>query len=363
MRIMEIISGPGLNGAAVHCVHLCRHLGDRGHEITLVCRPGAWIGGQLAGGPVHVVESDLHRVPMDELRRVSRMAGERGIEVVHTHMSRAHFFGVLLRWFSRLPIVATAHNWHIQPHWMFNDRVIAVSQHARRFHQLYNFVRPSRIDVVHNFIDYGRFELPAQAREQVRQRLGVPDAVPLIGVVGRIVPAKGVADAAAALQIVRGTMSAARLLIAGDGPPQYLAQLAGLARRLGLDSAIIWWTGQNLDIPTILAALDVVVLPSHRETFPLVAAEAMAAGLPVVATAVGGLPECVSHGETGFLVPARDHEALARATITLLNDTGLRQRFGRAGRQRVREHFSPERQVPRIEAVLAAAAGPAGGSV
>ena len=359
MRIMEMLSGAGLNGAAVHCLRLCQHLSGRGHEITLVCRPGAWIAGQLAGGPVHIVESDLHRVPTDELRRISRVGRERRIDVVHTHMSRAHFFGVLLRWFSGLPIVATAHNWHIQPHWMFNDRVIAVSQHARRFHQLYNFVRPSRIDVIHNFIDSARFQLPAHARAQVRQRLGVADVTPLIGIVGRIVPAKGVADAAAALPLVRDTVPAARLLIAGDGPPPYLAQLQSLAQRLGIDTAIIWWTGHDLDIPTILSALDVVVLPSYRETFPLVAAEAMAAGLPVVATAVGGLPECVTHGETGFLVPARAPTALAHATITLLTDSGLRQRFGNAGRERVREHFSPERQVPRIEAVLARAAASA----
>ena len=359
MRIMEIISAVGLNGAAVHCLHLCRDLGARGHDITLVCRPGAWIAGQLAESAVHIVASDLHRLPPDELRRVSRIAGERGIDVVHTHMSRAHFFGVLLRCFSRLPIVATAHNWKIQPHWMFNHRVIAVSQHARRFHQLYNFVRSSRIDVVHNFIDCARFQLPQHTRTQVRERLGVPEAVPVIGVVGRIIPAKGVADAVAALPVVRGSLPAARLLIAGDGEPAYLAQLAALTQRLGVDSAVIWWTGSHLDIPTILSALDLVWLPSHRETFPLVAAEAMAAGLPVVATAVGGLPECVTHGDTGLLVPAQNHEALARAAITLLSDPELRQRFGQAGRRRVLENFSPQRQVPRIEAILAAAAGSA----
>ena len=107
---------------------LREELAARGHGVTLVCRPGAWIEHELRGGPVDVVLSDLHRWPTDELRRVAALVDARAIDVVHTHMSRAHFFGVLLRWFSDVPVVATAHNRRIQPHWMFNDGVIAVCE-------------------------------------------------------------------------------------------------------------------------------------------------------------------------------------------------------------------------------------------
>ena len=91
MRIMEIVSGVHVNGAVHHCALLSRELNRRGHKLTLLCRPGAWIAQELAGEPIDVIFSDLRRLPLDELRRVAAEIRDRGIEVVHTHMSRAAF--------------------------------------------------------------------------------------------------------------------------------------------------------------------------------------------------------------------------------------------------------------------------------
>ena len=134
MRIMEVISGTAVNGAAVNCFEVLRALRARGHELTVVCRPNAWIAGQLAESniDVEVIESSLRRWPPDELRRIAQLARDRRIQVVHTHMSSASFFGVLLRRLYGVPAcVATAHNRYIQLHWLFNDRVIAVSAKMR----------------------------------------------------------------------------------------------------------------------------------------------------------------------------------------------------------------------------------------
>jgi len=155
MRIMEIVSGVGVNRAVTHCLVLTRELARRGHAVTLVCRPDAWIARQLAVDPVDVIPSDLHRWPLDELRRLAALARERRIDVVHTHMSRAHSFGVLLRWAGGLPCVATAQSRHVQLHWMFNDRVIAVSDTTRRFHRSYNLVRADRLVTIPDFVDGG----------------------------------------------------------------------------------------------------------------------------------------------------------------------------------------------------------------
>ena len=356
MNIMEIVSGAEVNGAVVHCLLLTRELARRGHRLTLVCRPHAWITTQLAGEPVDIVESDLHRWPPDELRRLAVIAREHSIDVLHTHMSRAHFFGVLLRWLSGVPSVATAHNRYVQLHWMFNDRVIAVSEATGRFHRTYNFVRRTRLDVIHNFVDYRRFaEVAESKRALVRAGFGVAPTSLLIGSIGDVIPEKGLIHLVRALSKVRCAVPGARLLVAGGGSAAYRAEVERAADELGVASMVIW-AGWRSDVADIMQALDVFVLASLAETFSLVAAEAMAAGLPVVATAVGGVPECVSAGETGVLVPPADGGALADALIGLLRDAALRRRLGEAGRQRVRQLFSPEVQVPRIESALSLAA-------
>src|SRR5215831_18665733 len=117
MRIIEIISETGVNGASQHGLLLCRALARRGHAVTVVCRPGGWIRRELAAVPVEVVESDLHRWPIDELWRIAGIARRKRIEVLHTHCSGAHVFGVLLRWLSGVPCVATAHAEKRYWHW------------------------------------------------------------------------------------------------------------------------------------------------------------------------------------------------------------------------------------------------------
>ena len=153
MKIMEIVSGTRVNGAILHCLLLSRELVRRGHQVTLVCRPGSWISRQMVDGPIDAFRSDLHRWPPDELRRIAGVIRQRQIDVIHTHTSRANFFGILLRWMTGVPSVATAHSRHVQLHWMFNDRVIAVSEADRRYQRTHNLVRGSRIETIHNFID------------------------------------------------------------------------------------------------------------------------------------------------------------------------------------------------------------------
>lgn len=356
MNIMQMVSGVEVSGAAVHCGLLARELARRGHHVTLVCRPGAWIQRVVAGEPVAVVESDLDRWPPSELRRMTAIARERGIEVVHTHMSRAHSFGILLRWSAGVPCVATAHNQNIQLHWMLNDAVIAVSEATRRYHRRRNFVRRHRIETIHNFIDAAAIAaVDADAGGATRARFGIDPDAPLIGAIGTVIPRKGLVHLVRALPRVLAAMQNARLLVVGDQPGRHAADLRHMAAALGVGTSIVW-AGRVSGSATILAALDVLVLASIEEPFGLVAGEAMAAGLAVVATAVDGVPECVSDNQTGVLVPPADSTALADAIIALLRDPERRRQLGAAGRRRVREHFAPETQVPRIEAVLARAA-------
>jgi glycosyltransferase involved in cell wall biosynthesis len=354
MNIMEIVSSTRINGAIVHCLLLSRELARRGHAVTLVCLPGAWIGSQAAGAGIEVVHSDLHRWPTDELRRIAQLARQRKIDVIHTHMSRSNFFGVLLRWFSGVPSVATAHARHIQLHWMFNDRVIAVSEATRRYQRVHNFVRAGRIETICSFVDYPRLAaVPSEARQRVRQSLGIGDETPLLGIVGDVIPRKGLIYLVRALPQILAAVPETRLLVVGrEERGVYAGRVRAAAEQCGVGDAILW-TGYLDDVDEVTAALDLYVLPSLEETLGMSILEAMALGLPVVASAVGGIPECVVAGETGLLVPPARSEPLARAILELLADPARRRRLGEAGRRRVQARFSAESQVPSIEAAFA----------
>jgi glycosyltransferase involved in cell wall biosynthesis len=360
MNIMQITSGGGVDGASRHCMMLTRELAARGHQVTLVCRPGAWIGQQLRAEGIHVVFSDLRRWPVDELRRMAAVCQARRMDVIHTHMSRAHFFGVLLRRFSGIPCVATAHNRLLQLHWMLNDQVIACSESTRRFHRRFNLVGRHRIVTIHNFIDFDRFaQVPDAARRKIRREFGLREDARLVGEIGHLCRRKGQIHLVRALPPVLAQFPQTRLLLVGCDQNAkmlpYIAQVKQEARRLGVDDRIIW-AGARQDIPEILAVLDLFVLPSLEEGHPLAVLEAMACRTPVVASAVGGLPEMTRSGETGVLVPPADPPALAAAMVRLLGDPDLRCRLSSRAQEMVRRQFSPMSQVPQVEAVLRAAA-------
>ncbi len=353
MKIMQITSGLDMNGATTHCLLLARELKQRGHEIVFLCRPNSWIRERASAEGFEAVESDLHRWPADELRRISTYVQSRGVDVVHTHMSRAHAFGVLLRWKSGVPCVATAHSCLVQFHWMFNDLVIAVSDKARRFHESYNLVQPHRIRTIRKFIDDQHIHrLPDHERREIRQSFGVGDQNLLLGAVGTVLPKKGQLHLIRALPQLLEQVPNAKLLVVGDlGPADYVSKVKGEAKALGVDSKIIWAGGRN-DVSRIVPAMDVSVLASLEEDFPLAILEAMAASVPVVATDVGGVAECVSVRETGLLVPPGDSDALARALASLAASPQTREAMGEAGRRRLLRSFSTRSQTNEVEKAL-----------
>jgi len=347
---MQIHSGVRVNGAAMHCLLLSRELARRGHEVTMVCRPGAWIGQSLSQDPITVVESDLRRWPLVELKRIRQTIRDRQIEIVHTHMSRAHTFGVLLRRFFRgAATIATAHSRHLQLHWMLNDFVIAPSAPTAAYHRRINWVSRQRISVIHYFVDPHR---PAasgnKTRERWRNEVQADDQTVLIGIVGDVIPRKGIDTLVEALPRLTEDSRSFRLLAIGKERMGFAPTVRRLAERLGVADRITW-LGEREDVAEILTALDILALPSREEQTPMAVLEAMAAGLPVVATRVGGLPECVEDGETGRLVPAGNPIELAAALRPLIDESELRARWGAAGRRRVEQHFSPNSQVAKIE--------------
>jgi glycosyltransferase involved in cell wall biosynthesis len=211
----------------------------------------------------------------------------------------------------------------------------------------------ANIRVIPNGIDLGAFVPTGTGRQRCRQQLGIsPDAF-VISVVANLHRYKGHDDLLRALHRIEDRLPAPWLVLApGRDVHDNLARLTLMSQQLGLLERVRF-LGECHDIPAILGAADLHVSPSHTEGFPNNILEAMAAGLPVIATAVGGVPEMVIDGETGVLVPAENPSELGDAILQLALDTRRRHRLARAARAHVEARFSLERSVAAYEDIYA----------
>jgi len=348
MRIAELVSARVMNGAARHCVALSEALARRGHEVLLLHRPELEPPPLPAG--VTAIPTDFSRGP-GALKALARRLREARIQAIHTHMSSAHFHGALLRTFWGVPTVGAAHARHFQPHWLFNDRVIAPSRSTAAYHLKVNRVAPGKMRVIPNFIDPAAYpEITPERRAAARARLGLEPGVIALGSVADITQGKRPSDLVLAARPL--LQAGARLFIAGAE----LDATEAAKTRAAAEGLAVELLGRRTDVPELRAAFDLFALASVREEMPVAILEAMAAGLPVVAVRTGGIPEMIAEGETGFLVEARDTAAMAERLRRLAADPALRFRMGAAGRARAFAEFGRDAVALRIEAVLAEAA-------
>ncbi len=230
-----------------------------------------------------------------------------------------------------------------------SHRVIAVSRHTAE-HMIHDEgASADKIRTIHNGIDFGRVRLSGDdAVSRVRREFNAEDAFLLV-VVGRLHPEKGYEYLFEAMaDIVRRVGRNVLLLIAGKGT--FEEEFRARVRSLGIDGNVRF-LGFRADIPDLMAASDLVVLPSVAEAFGLVLTEALYLGTPVVATRVGGIPEIVDDGTDGVSVPAGDSRSLADAIVTLLEDEGKRRGMAGKGRTKVIERFQFETMVRAYEGV------------
>ena len=208
----------------------------------------------------------------------------------------------------------------------------------------------SKIVVIRNGVDLSRFD-HANDSARIRHQLGLPHDAPVVTVVSRLNRLKGLEQFLAAAAVVGTRFPNVRFLVVGETNPNdrpYLSVLTALAERLGLGDRVVF-AGLRTDVPQLLASATVSVMPSLNEALSNVLLESMAAGVPVVATRVGGTPEAIEDGVNGLLVPPGDAAALARGICQVLADPELAQRLGPAARRSVNERFGMDRMVSATE--------------
>lgn len=355
MNIMHTESSTGWGGQENRTLNELVALRERGHDARLACPPGARLGARAreAGFVVHDIpmRGALDLPAVLALRRLMQAAR---IDIVNTHSGRdTQLAGLAARSLGRQRprIVRTRHlALPISSPFTYTrlvDHVVTVSRFVGDY-LVTAGVPAERITAVPTGIDLSRYQ--GAGTGTLRAELNLADTALLVGTVAILRRKKGHAELLEAVPAVLAQFPEAHFCLAGDGP-----QHANLMRRieeLGLQRNV-HLLGLRRDVVNVLASLDLFVLPTHQEALGTAFIEAGAAGLPVVATGVDGVPEVVRQGITGLLVPVGDVAALAAAITTLLADPARRQAMGEAARKTVTSRFSREAMVDGMLAVYA----------
>lgn len=347
LRVLEIITPSRVGGAEVFVINLCKELPSFGGDVFLFCPAGRPFLNHAAKRGLKCISWRTcgKADPVTVLRLMGLIKRER-IQVVHTHLSTASLLGAFAARATGIPSVAHVHGLNTATCFKYSSNVIAVSEAVKQ-HLCAQGLDERKIRVVHNGVDLEWFH-PAPLVD-AKLTLGFDPTVPLIGMFGRLSAEKGQRVALEAMFLLLKEHPSARLILVGDGPD--LEELQVCVDALGIRSAVEF-AGFALDIRPVLFACDVVLVPSLKEGFGLAAVEAMAAGKPVVASSVGGLPEIVKQNETGLLVEPNNPSALADAVATLIKKPELAGQMGRRGRERAEQFFDFRKQAAEVLSVL-----------
>lgn len=303
--------------------------------------------------------------PLRNVRETMAVFRRERFDVIHSHGYRADLIALAVAKRFGLPVVSTCHGFIGTDRRLdlYNrldlfllrsfTRVIAVSDSLQQ-HLVSHGVRAERIHVITNAV--GDAAPAPDARPRIRALLELPEDAFLFGFVGRLSEEKGVDDLLQALAGMSDERRTGHVLLVGGGPRRDTLERS--VRALGLDGRV-HFAGFQPDPSSWYSAMDAFVLPSLTEGTPMALLEAMAHGLPCIATSVGGVPDVLSDRRNGLLVPSSDPVALASAMRRVLADHGFRSEMGAAGRRSVRERYDVRTWVRRTRAVYEAAAAPA----
>lgn len=342
IRVLRIIARLNIGGPAIHVSLLTSGLNDavfqsrlvtgvisasEGDMSDLACRLGVdpivipWLGREIS--------------PLDDLRALLaliRLIWQERPHIVHTHTAKAGFLGRLAAFVCGVPVIVHTFHGHVfrgyfSPLktrffiWLerlaarLSSVILTVSEGLRDDLISFRIAPAERIRVIPLGLPLADLTHLDSLRGGFRHELGCSTGTPLVGIIGRLVPIKNHELFLTAAQYVLQAMPQVHFVIVGDGERR--VELEALAAQMGLSEAV-HFTGWRRDLPLIYADLDVVVISSHNEGTPVSLIEAMAAGVPVVSTSVGGVPDVLKGGELGTLVPPGDAEALAEAVLQAL---------------------------------------------
>jgi glycosyltransferase involved in cell wall biosynthesis len=359
-KVLIMIAADQISGPAKGVLQLVEHAATFGFEYVL-CNFN--VGSQPGGEFVHEARRRKLNVQLLNQRtafdpnlvvQARRLIVQHEVDIIQTHGYKSNTIGFLLRRICRRPWIGFAHGfiddntknrlYNRIERWALRgaDRLVAVSDSLKGL-LVRHGIAAEKIRVIHNAIA-AEESVPKSSRDDIRRRHGIGSNDMVVGVFGRLNPEKGQQVFLKALQKTLPTMPRVKALIVGDGQDRPLLEEFCRASSLG-DHVV--FVGYRKNIADYYQAIDLLVQPSFSEGSPNTVLEAMSFGVPVLATAVGGVPEIIESGN-GVMIPPGDVNALANSMIELLSDAALRTAIGASGRSNLYPRFSADTRVRAI---------------
>lgn len=282
---------------------------------------------------------------------------KKDIHIVRTHKYRASLYGRIAALLARIPVVITSVHGNYRKDLRLErkiankilsnvtDRIVAVSESIKQDILRYDKIEPLKVIVINNGVDTTKFNPEGKFRN-IRREFSISDNEIIIGFIGRFVPAKGLEYLIDAFSLLNRELKNIKLLMVGEG--SLLSSLKEKVQENGINEKVIF-TGKRYDIPDILSAIDVFVMPSLAEGLPNSLLEAMAMGKPVIATSVGGIPELIKDRLNGFLIPPGNSESLVASIKMLATDKHLASKIGKEARKYIKQNLSIQETVRKWE--------------
>jgi glycosyltransferase involved in cell wall biosynthesis len=358
-KILHIVEDLKVGGLEKVLASIVLSLDPSKYDVQVWCLAR---GGEIAqvliekGMSVRILQMKSYYNPLNIVRLSLAMKRER-FQLVHTHGYFAGTFGRIAAVLARVPVlIAHVHStyYHYSKRNLliekflsyFTDRIVCVSQAVERFVTVNERICKEKTCLIYNAVDFPD-PIDGAHRKKIRASLGADAEAIIIAIVASLTANKGHGFLISAFQQIFSTHPLTRLLIVGDGPLR--DQLETATRQLMIDQAVVF-TGIRKDVFDLLQLSDIFVLPTQiREGLGVALIEAMAVGLPVIGTGIGGIPEVIEDGENGFLVSPGSSEQLAEALKKLVNDQALRTVMGHRGRKIYEEKFTLPRMIRQIE--------------
>lgn len=359
MKVLLLTTHLDFGGISIYCISLAKELRIMGHDVRIASKGGALIAELDKCGIIHIqldirTKSELSPLLWKSRFKLERIFKQWSPDIIHAQTRVTQVLAWMIYKKTGIPYVSTCHGF-FRPHLgrrifgFWGERVIAISD-AVREHLVNDLkVKKEKVVLINNGIDIKKFDMPVSEKEKnaYRSRIGIKPGF-VVGVVARLSPVKGHKYLLLAVKDLLSQYPDLQLLIIGDGPSK--KEIIDLAMKLGLGNCT-FMEESTIDTGLSLSVMDAFVLPSVQEGLGLSLLEAMAAGVPVVGSNVGGVYSLIKDGVTGLLFMPKDHVALAGALNRILSDKKNAGEMAFRAKDFVREKFSLDLMTRSIEAI------------